>query len=171
MLSRFDPSREITTLRRAMDELFERSLVRPWWSEAAQTQLAPIDVQETDQGYTVRVAVPGFQPEDLDVVIQQNMLTIRGRSRQESTTEREANWVRREIRSESFERSLSFERAIDADKITSSYDQGILTLTIPAKEAAGARHIAISGKSQTQIPSQAQAQSQTPSSENRPTAQ
>jgi Molecular chaperone (small heat shock protein) len=167
MLSRFNPSQEITTLRRAMDELFERSMVHPWWAEASQAQLAPIDVQETDQGYTVRAAVPGFQPEDLDVVIQQNMLTIRGRSRQESTTGQEANWVRREIRSESFERSLNFERSIDADKVTTSYDQGILTLTIPAKEAAGARHIAISGKSQ--IPSQAP--SQTPSSGNMPTPQ
>lgn len=148
MLSRFDPSQELTTLRRAMDELFERSLVRPWWAEAAQAQITPIDVQENEQGYLVRAAVPGFRPEDLDVMVQGNMLTIRGKAHQEQQTEREGDWIRREIRSESFERSVSFERPIDADKITSSYEQGILVLTIPAKETAQARHIKLSGLSQ-----------------------
>ncbi len=148
MLSRFDPFPEMTTLRRAMDDLLERSLVRPWWGEEAQARVAPVDVQENDQGFTVRVAVPGFQPEDLDVIVQQNTLTIRGRARQESQAEQQGNWVRREIRAQSFERSLTFERPIDPDKITTSCENGILTLTLPAKEAARARHISITGGSQ-----------------------
>lgn len=145
MLSRFDPSHELTSLRHAMDELFERSLVRPWWAEAAQAQITPIDVQENEQGYRVRAAVPGFRPEDLDITVQQNMLTIRGQKRQEQKEEQEGNWVRREIRAESFERSVTFERPIDVDKITSSYEHGILTLTIPAQVTAQARHIKLPG--------------------------
>jgi HSP20 family protein len=153
MLSRFDPFQEMTTLRRAMDDLVERSLVRPWWGEEAQARVAPVDVQENDQGYTVRVAVPGFKPEDLDVTVQQNMLTIRGRRRQEEQEgqQQQRNWVRREIRAESFERSLSFDRQIDPDRITSSYEHGILTLTIPTHPTAQARHIQITGGQQ--IPS------------------
>src|SRR5690348_14307085 len=100
MLTRFDPFQEMTTLRRAMDELLERSMVRPWWPEGMQAGGVPIDVQENDQGYMVRVAAPGFKPEDLDVTVQQNMLTVRGHKRQETPTGAEAqgNWVRREIR-------------------------------------------------------------------------
>lgn len=151
MLTRFDPLAEVTTLRRAMDELFERSLVRPWWSEEAQARLAPVDVQQTDQGYKVRAAVPGFRSEDLDITVQQNVLTIRGQTRQETAGEQQGNWVRREIRAESFERNITFDRPIDPDKITTSYENGILTLTIPAQEAARARHISITGG--TQAPS------------------
>lgn len=149
MLSRFDPFQEMKALRRAMGDVFEQSFVHPWWWEEAQARAAPMDVQETDQGYTVRVAVPGFRPEDLDVTIQPNLLTIRGRTRQETPAEQQGNWVRREIRTESFERSLTFERPIDPDKITTSYERGILSLMLPAQGAARARHISITGGAQS----------------------
>jgi HSP20 family protein len=151
MLTRLDPLRGVASLRQAMDDLFEQSLVRHGWQEALPEALAPMDVEENDQGYLVRLSVPGFNAEDLDVIVQQSTLTIRGRVRQEDVErKRLGNLVRREIRMQAFERSVVFDRPIDTDRISSSYENGILTLNIPASEEARSRRIPIAGGQQAQ---------------------
>jgi HSP20 family protein len=148
-MSRYDPFREALSLRRAMDELFAQSFVQPGWMRGSQEMFTPMDVQQTDQGYQVRVAMPGVKPEDIEVTVQQNTLTIKGQYQsstpQEESQERQGNWVVREIRSGSFERSVTFDRPIDADKIQTQYENGILTLTIPVSEASRPRRISIQG--------------------------
>src|SRR5436190_23337848 len=79
MISRYDPFREALSLRRAMDQLFEQSFVNPSLMPGAPTLLAPMDVCETNNGYEVDVALPGVRPEDVELVVDQNTLTIRGR--------------------------------------------------------------------------------------------
>jgi HSP20 family protein len=151
MLTRLDPLRGVTSLRQAMDDLLEQSLARHGWQEALPEALAPMDVEETDQGYLVRLSVPGFNAEDLDVIVQQSTLTIRGRVRQEDVERKKrGNLVRREIHMQAFERSIVFDRPIDPDRISSSYENGILTLNIPASEEARSRRIPIAGGQQAQ---------------------
>lgn len=154
-MSRYDPFREALSLRRAMDELFAQSFVHPGWVRTSQEMFTPMDVQQTDQGYQVRVAMPGVKPEDIEVMVQQNTLTIKGHYQsstpQEESQGRQGNWVMREIRSGSFERSVIFDRPIDPDKIQTHYEHGILTLTIPVSEASRPRRISIqSSQSQPQ---------------------
>src|SRR6266487_5765427 len=79
MMTRYDPFREALSLRRAMDQLFEQSFVNPSMMPGSQTMLAPMDVCETDNGYEVDVALPGVRPEDIELTVDQNTLTIRGR--------------------------------------------------------------------------------------------
>src|ERR1700674_634581 len=79
MISRYDPYREALSLRRAMDQLFEQSFVNPSRMPGAQALLAPMDVCETNNGYEVDVALPGVRPEDVEITVDQNTLTIRGR--------------------------------------------------------------------------------------------
>ena len=79
MISRYDPFREALSLRRAMDQLFEQSFVNPSRMPGAQALLAPMDVCETNNGYEVDVALPGVRPEDVEITVDQNTLTIRGR--------------------------------------------------------------------------------------------
>src|SRR5207248_5003574 len=79
MITRYDPFREALSLRRAMDQLFEQSFVRPNLMPGAAPQLVPMDVCETDNGYEVDVALPGVRPEDIELTVDQNTLTIRGR--------------------------------------------------------------------------------------------
>ncbi|GCE22001.1 Hsp20/alpha crystallin family protein [Dictyobacter kobayashii] len=149
MLTRLDPLREVASLRQAMDSMLEQSLVRHGWPETLPQMLPPMDVEETSQGYRVRLSIPGFDAEDLEVIAQQNTLTIRGQVSQEETErQRRRNLLRREIRTEAFERSIAFDRPIDPDRIAVSYENGILTLDIPASEEAKARRIGIASSQQ-----------------------
>ncbi|HET7637578.1 MAG TPA: Hsp20/alpha crystallin family protein [Ktedonobacteraceae bacterium] len=79
MITRYDPFREALSLRRAMDQLFEQSIVPPGLMPGAPSLMAPMDVCETPNGYEVDVALPGVRPEDIELTIDQNSLTIRGR--------------------------------------------------------------------------------------------
>src|SRR5256885_4212282 len=79
MITRYDPFREALSHRRAMDQLFEQSFVRPNMMSGAAPQLAPMDICETQNGYEVDVALPGVRPEDIELTVDQNTLTIRGR--------------------------------------------------------------------------------------------
>jgi HSP20 family protein len=78
MINRYDPFREALSLRRAMDQLFDQSVVNPSLAPGAPL-IAPMDVCETPNGYEVDVALPGVRPEDVEIVVDQNTLTIRGR--------------------------------------------------------------------------------------------
>lgn len=85
MITRYDPFREALSLRRAMDQLFEQSFVNPsMMLDSSKSLVAPMDVCETENGYEVDVALPGVRPEDIDLTVDQNILTIRGRYSQQN---------------------------------------------------------------------------------------
>jgi HSP20 family protein len=95
MINRYDPFREALSLRRAMDQLFDQSIVNP--SQAPGTPLiAPMDVCETPNGYEVDVALPGVRPEDVEIVVDQNTLTIRGRYSYQNEHEKSAVGVQQQ---------------------------------------------------------------------------
>src|SRR5579884_3611054 len=107
-LARFDPFREMLSLRDAMNRLFEQSFVRPMLgTTGADVLSAPVDVYETDQGYQVKVLLPGVKPEDIDLSVQQNQLSIKGQYRTPVEEEKQGNWLVREIGSGSFERTIT----------------------------------------------------------------
>jgi HSP20 family protein len=78
MITRYDPFREVLSLRRAMDQLFEQSFIQPSSMPGSSSLMAPLDVCETQNGYEVDVALPGVRPEDIELTVEQNTLTIRG---------------------------------------------------------------------------------------------
>ena len=78
MITRYDPFREALSLRRALDQLFEQSFVQPSLMPNSPSLIAPIDVCETPNGYEVDVALPGVRPEEIELTVDQNTLTIRG---------------------------------------------------------------------------------------------
>jgi HSP20 family protein len=147
-IARFDPVQEALSLRRAMDQLFEQSFVRPrslFGTFGEEATFAPMDVFETDQGYEVRVAVPGVRPENIELTAQQNILTVRGRYQEEEAQQRK-NWIMQEMHGGTFQRSITFDRPIDVDNIRTSFENGILTISLPVSQAALPRRIAIGGQ-------------------------
>ena len=140
-LMRYDPFREMLSLRGTANRMFERSFVFPTWGITNAT-LAPMDVIENEQGYQLKVQLPGVKPEDIELMVRQNTLTLKG---QHSSTkeEKKKNWVVKEIRSGSFGRSITFEKPIDADKIDTSYENGVLTISVPYSEAGKPKKISI----------------------------
>lgn len=140
MLTRWDPYREMMTVRRAMDRLIENSLSEestggPEWGLA-------LDVVEDENGYQVKASVPGVQPEDIDVTYNKGMLTIKGQVKDESEST-QGEYHLRERRFGSFSRSISLPATVKAEEIQASYKDGVLTLALPKAEEVKPKKIAI----------------------------
>lgn len=163
-ISRYDPFREALSLRRAMDQLFEQSFIRPrgiMGPAEEEAAFAPMDVCETDHGYEVYMALPGVKPDDVELTVQQNILTVRGRlcaSMDEPNQERQQaqgvdqsarkqerkNWLIREIPCGTFQRSVTFDRSVDVDNIRTIFENGILTVSLPVSQASMPKRISLS---------------------------
>lgn len=153
-LMRYDPFREALRLRDAVDRLFEQSFVRPFWG-GTLTMSIPLDVYETDQGYQVQVLLPGVKPEDVELTVQQNTLTVKGQFQPFVEEGKQVNWLVQEIGTGSFERTITFPKAIDADKIETSYEHGVLSIWVPVSETMRPKKISISTGQPKQITGEA----------------
>jgi HSP20 family protein len=144
-IERWDPFREALSLRDAMNTLLQESFVRPG-GLSASTGLAtlPLDVSETEDAFVVKASLPGIKPEDVQVTVQGDTLTIRGESKAEEEKEG-GHWHLRERRFGAFQRSVSLTTPVDSDKAQAHYEHGVLTLTLPKSEAARPRQIKIGG--------------------------
>jgi len=146
MMNRYDPFREMLSLRDAMDRLFQESYVRPTgW---AGNSSLPVDLHEDAHGYTVSASLPGWKPEDVNITFQDGALTISGQYNNETNEPEEGKtWHLRERRFGSFSRTFTFPTAVDADKAEAKFENGVLTLTLPKAESAKPRQIKIGGAS------------------------
>jgi HSP20 family protein len=148
-IERWNPFREMLTLREAMDRLFEDSFVHPGHFVGARAAdgrgrgLAfPLDVSETADAFTVRASLPGIEPEDVQITVHGETLSIRGETKQEDE-QRDQNWLMREHRSGSFQRTVTLPTPIDADKAEAQFEHGMLIMTLPKAEQAKPRQIKI----------------------------
>jgi HSP20 family protein len=152
LLTRYDPFREMISLRDAMDRLFEQSFVRPIRGVAGTSVLnVPMDVYETEQGYQVTVLLPGIKPEDINLLVEQNRLSIKGQYQTPVEEGKQVNWLVREIGSGSFERTITFDRPIDPDKVEAQYEHGMLTISLPVSETSLPKRISISADQPKQV--------------------
>ncbi len=147
----FEPFREMLSLRDAMNRLFEESFLRPDVFETQNTAaLAPIDVYETKDNVVLKAAVPGLKAEDLDISITGDVLTIKGEYKSEEPAETQPekarNYIRQERRYGSFNRQLTLPAAVDSDKVTATFENGILTLEMPKREAVKPKSVKIVAK-------------------------
>jgi len=143
-LVRWEPFRELMSLREAMDRLFEESFIRPreaWLAPFGAETLA-VDMYETPEDVVVRTALPGVDPEDVDVSVIGDTLTIKGESKAEEEVA-EDNYIRRERRYGAFSRSLHLPTSVVANKATADFSKGILTLRLPKAEEVKPKRIQI----------------------------
>jgi HSP20 family protein len=144
-LVRWEPFKEMMSLREAMNRLFEDSFIQPgsWVGPFAGDTLGlPVDVIENKDNVVVRASVPGMQPEDIDVSISGDVLTIKGETKSEEKVQ-EDNYVRQERRFGRFERSLQMPSMVVADKADAKFENGVLTLTLPKAEASKPKTIKV----------------------------
>lgn len=120
----------------------EQSFVRPDGARADGGFVPALDLSETEEAYLVEAAVPGLKAEDLDVTMENGVLTIRGEVRQE-TEEKKRNFHRVERRFGSFVRSVGLPVAVKADAIRASLADGVLRLGIPKAEEVKPRKISV----------------------------
>lgn len=146
-MRRWDPFGEMLTLRDAMNQLFEDSVVSPTRSGNSNTLAMPLNVRETEQGYQVEAVVPGLRPDDVDITIQDNVLTISGETRQEQQSDSKGgSWHVMERHYGRFSRSIALPTLVNADDVRASLENGILQLEVPKAEQVRPRKITVQNR-------------------------
>ena len=135
MLMRFDPFREI-------DRVFDQA-----FSTARQAGM-PMDAYRHGDSFVIHLDLPGVDPSSIDVSTEQNVLTISAERHWEAVEGDEV--VANERRQGTFSRQMFLGNALNADEIHATYDNGVLTLTIPVAEKAKARRIEVTSSGQQQ---------------------
>jgi HSP20 family protein len=140
-LAWLEPFAELAQLRRSMDRWFEDAF-GPTLSTGASRYLG-LNVYETPENVVVKADLPGVKPGDVEITIEQGTLTIRAK-REEQLEESDARWHIRELWAGEYVRSLVLPNTVEGEKAKAAFDHGMLTLTVPKREAAKAKKINIS---------------------------
>jgi HSP20 family protein len=143
-LIRWEPARDIMTLREAMDALFDEAFTRPFGLTGG-LQSPAIDMYQTDDEVVVRAALPGIQPNDVQISVTGDVLTINGEIKEKSAVQEKA-YTLREQRYGSFERMLSLPNAVISDKAKADFEDGILTISLPKAKKVKPRTIPVKAK-------------------------
>jgi HSP20 family protein len=139
----------MVSLRDAMDRLFEESFVRPLrgWSERVGSGLSvSVDMHETDDDVVVSAELPGLKPEDVDISITENTLTIKGEFQTEKEEKRGSVHFQ-ERRYGKFQRSISLPMGVDREAAEAEFEDGVLEVTLPKTEKVKPKQIAVKAKS------------------------
>ena len=147
MLDRHDAFGRAMGLRQVMDRLLEDAVVMPRGGDGQGVGGPALNVYEEGDQLTVEAQLPGLQPEDLDINVEQGVLTISGQMTTEEER-KERNYLVREHRTGRFSRSLRLPATYDSEGCTANFEHGVLRLAFPKSEAAKPRRIQIGGGSQ-----------------------
>jgi len=144
-IERWEPFREMISLRDAMNSLFADSFVRPGVPQApGGAATLPLDVAETEGEFVIKASLPGIKPDDVKITVHGDTLTIRGESKADED-KKGAHWHLRERRVSSLVRSLSLGAPVNADAANANFDHGVLTLTLPKTAEAKPKQIKVKG--------------------------
>ena len=145
-LQRWEPFRDLVTLREAMDRLFAESVVRPSTAFPSFGIEGPaVDMYQTQDDIVVKAALPGLAPDDIDISVTGDMLTIKGEFKDEEQVE-EGSYLRKERHSGQFVRELSLPTLVNSEKAKAEFEHGVLTLRLPKAEAAKPKSITIKSR-------------------------
>jgi HSP20 family protein len=134
-----DPFADIVPLRQAMERLFEQGQPGP------NRGWLPVDVSETAKALVIKTALPGVKPEDVDITIDGDILTISGEYKADEE-QKDKEYHRRELYVGTFERALRLPARFQTDKAEPVFEHGMLTITIPKVAEAEVKHIKVKGR-------------------------
>lgn len=126
-------------------EEFEKMLTEWPGYNAARAFVPALDVYQDDQNVFVEVPLPGISIADVDVSVENDVLTVTG-SKQQQTEVDEKSYYRKEVRSGSFHRSVALPTSVDGSKAEAVYEKGVLKISIPKEERAKPKKISIKTK-------------------------
>lgn len=146
-LVRWDPFRDLVSIQDELHRLFGRTFsgteaLRP---TAAGSWMPPMDVVETEDKIVARLELPGIEPADVEVSVEDSTLTVSG-SREFADEVKEENVHRLERRYGSFIRSITLPQTVDTERVDAGFDKGVLTIEVPKVERAKPRKIQVKGE-------------------------
>ena len=144
VLTRWEPFREVATLQDRMNRLFSEQFANMGTEEplAAGSFIPAVDVYEDEHAIQLKIEVPGLDEKDIDIRLENNLLTVKGERKFEKET-KEENYRRVERRYGSFTRSFTLPNTVSSENVQASYDRGVLTIALPKTEAAKPKQIKI----------------------------
>lgn len=140
---RRNPVREMMTLRNALDRMFDDSFFAPFRQDELVDWGLPLDVIEQGDNFLVKASVPGINPNDLEITLENDVLCIKGETKSEKEENNERYHLR-ERRAGRFGRTITFPIRVNGDAITADYKDGVLTLNVPKAEEVKPRRINVS---------------------------
>ena len=141
-LARWEPFRGVTTLQDQINRLFSETFERTGEQSNLSAWAPAVDIYETEHELVVKADLPDVDSKDLDIRVENNLLTIRGERKFEKKVNEE-NYLRVERSFGSFARSFTLANTVNPDAIKAEYQNGVLTLTIPKREEAKPKQIKV----------------------------
>lgn len=142
-LIRWDPFRNSSALQEQFNRLFESNFPSRGSESTAITTWAPaVDIYETENELVVKADLPDIDEKDLDVRVENNMLTIRGERKFEQSV-KEDNYLRVERSYGSFSRSFSLPNTVSTDSVRAEYKNGVLTVSLPKRAEAKPKQVKV----------------------------
>jgi len=144
VLTRWEPVRELASLQDRMNRLFNDSFGNTAGEESlsAGSFVPPVDVYEDEQGIRVKMEVPGVDEKDIDIRLENNLLTVSGERKLESET-KEKNYQRIERRYGSFTRSFTLPNTVNTEDVKAAYAKGVLTIHLGKRAEARPKQIKV----------------------------
>jgi HSP20 family protein len=129
-IERWEPFREVESLQRRMNHLFEQMMP---WEDGSLALMPSVEMDETNEEIHLKLEIPGLEAKDLDIQVSENSVAIAGERKEETKTE-EKGMVRSEFHYGKFERVIPLTTSVQNDKVKAEYKNGILSLTLPKSE-------------------------------------
>ena len=143
VLTRWEPFRELTSLQNRLSRLFEEQHgTGREDSLTAGAFVPPVDVYEDEHSIQLKLEVPGIEEKDLDVKVENNVLTVSGERKFEKQ-EKEENFRRVERRYGSFTRSFTLPNTVNAEDVTAEYSNGVLKIKLGKRAEAKPKQIKV----------------------------
>lgn len=144
-LIRWEPAREMMTLREAMDHLFDDAFTRPLRLGNSNWSVPAVDMYQTDNEIVVKAAIPGVKTDEVQINVTGEVLTIKGEVKERDEAKEKAYHLR-EQRWGMFERAIALPTDVIADKAKAEFENGVLTITLPKAEEVRPKSISIKTK-------------------------
>ncbi len=141
-LTRFEPFTTASTLQEQLNRVFNDVLGRGGEESNLTTWAPAVDIFETEHELVVKADLPDIDPKDLDIRVENNILTIRGERKFEKKVDQD-NYLRVERAYGSFARSFTLANTVNSEAIKADYQNGVLTLSIPKREEAKPKQIKV----------------------------
>jgi HSP20 family protein len=143
LIRRPTPLADLVSFRDTIERLFDERFFRPLWAVDGEPQAAPaLDLYTTPEAVIAKVALPGVKPEEVDITIVDDIVTISGTFKEEKETT-DAGYVHRELSQGKFSRSFRLPTVIKASAAKAEFKAGLLTLVLPKTEEVKPTHVQV----------------------------
>jgi len=143
-ITRWEPYRNLVSTQDRFNQLFNETFARAFGDPEATSRawVPAVDIYETGENLVLQAELPGINPDDVEIRVEDNTLYLKGERKFEKEV-KEENFHRVERSYGTFARSFALASSIDSDKVKAEYKNGILTLTLPKREEAKPKTIKI----------------------------